>query len=188
MMRFMFALLAIVLVSASVMSMRVTPGAYTSRDTRQPLVSCKVIRLYDGDTIGCDLNANNRIDGQGEHVRLLGIDTPEMSYSRKNHTGKDAPMAKEAKSRVQALTLGKTVYLEADKRRFDKYDRRLAYVYLDAQGKQMLNLTLIKEGLARVWVIPPNQHYQATMMTVERKAQKAGIGIWTRLDDEQLRH
>lgn len=184
MMRFIFILLGIFLLAASLMSMRVTPGAYKSRDTRQPLVSCKVIRLYDGDTIGCDFNANHKIDGQGEHVRLLGIDTPEMSYSPKNHTGKDAPYAKAAKDRVYALTFGKTVYLEADKRRFDKYDRRLAYVYLDAQGKQMLNITLLKEGLARVWVIPPNQHYQATMMTVEHKAQKAGLGMWHKVELE----
>lgn len=178
MMRFAFILLGVFLLGASLMSMRVTPGAYTSRDTRQPLVSCQVIRLYDADTIGCDLNANHKIDDQGEHVRLLGIDAPEMSYSRKNKTGKDAPFAKAAKDRVYQLTFGKKVYLEADKRRFDKYNRRLAYVYLDAKGKQMLNITLLKEGLAKVWVIPPNQHYQATMMTVEHKAQKSGLGMW----------
>lgn len=180
MMRFMFILLAVVLIGSSLMSMRITPGAFAGKDTKVPLQACTVIRLYDGDTLACDLNGNRRVDGQEEHVRLLSIDAPEMSYSKKNHTGKDAPWAKQAKNRVYTLTYHKKVYLEPDKRTFDKYNRRLAYVYLDPKGQQMLNLMLVKEGLARVWVIPPNRHYQAAFEAAQYQAQKARRAIWNK--------
>jgi micrococcal nuclease len=144
---------------------------------------CTVIKLYDGDTIGCDFNGNGRIDNQAEHVRLLGIDTPEMHYSRKNKTGKNQPFAKEAMDFVQAKAMGKPVTLLYDERPFDKYDRRLAYVYV---GKNVptittnhsLNQQLVEEGLAKLMFIPPNQLGLSTLKQAEVQAKEKHLGLW----------
>jgi endonuclease YncB( thermonuclease family) len=75
--------------------------ASTQAFTVNRRMACHVLTVYDGDTLGCDLNGNGRIERPQEEVRLLGIDTPEMHYSRKNPTygsanPTDEPYAKEA--------------------------------------------------------------------------------------------
>jgi micrococcal nuclease len=144
---------------------------------------CTVIKLYDGDTIGCDFNANGRIDDQSEHVRLLGIDTPEMHYSRKNHTGKDQPFAKESMAFLEQQAMGKSVTLLYDERPFDKYDRRLAYVYVGKNVPKVtsqvsLNQQLVAQGLAKLMFIPPNQLGLATMEQAETQAKAKHLGLW----------
>jgi len=86
--------------------------------------------VIDGDT----LELSN-----GETVRLIGIDTPEVYSSDKldrdsKRTGKDIEtiiaMGKEASDFVRGLVEGKEVKLEFDVQKRDKYGRLLAYVYV----------------------------------------------------------
>ncbi len=142
------------------------------------LESCRVIVVYDGDTFGCDFNGNHRIDGQDEHVRMLGIDATEMHYSRKNKAGKDQPYALAAKAFVSRTALRKTVYLERDIKPFDKYHRRLSYVYLDRNRKTMLNIRLLEHGLARVLFLGPNRRHEPAFIAVERQARKQHLNLW----------
>ena len=64
-------------------------------------------RVIDGDTI---------VTNASEHVRLLGINTPE----------KGEFMYDEAKGFLESLVLNKTVTLEFVKNKYDKYNRTLA--------------------------------------------------------------
>ena len=62
----------------------ITLGLMKPQDTPPPELArtaCFVRVVFDGDTIGCDLDANGTIENPAEHVRMLGIDTPEMHYS-----------------------------------------------------------------------------------------------------------
>jgi endonuclease YncB( thermonuclease family) len=94
------------------------------RVTRQP--TYVVTHVVDGDTI--DL-------GNGERVRLVGIDTPEVGQC-----GYD-----EATAKMERLVLGKRVRLfESDEDR-DRYDRLLRYV--EVAGKDA-GLAQIRSGLA----------------------------------------
>jgi micrococcal nuclease len=87
-----------------------------------------VSRVIDGDTIV----VNN------ESVRMLGINTPERG--EEYYT--------DAKKFLESLILNKTVSLKSSGEKYDLYNRRLAYVYLD---NEEINLRLIKEGYASAY-------------------------------------
>ncbi len=92
----------------------------------------QVTRVIDGDTI---LLAN------GERVRLIGVDTPELYHPFK-------PVqyfAREASEFTREMVEGKQVRLEYDWQRRDRYGRLLAYVYLD--DSTFLNAEIIRQGL-----------------------------------------
>jgi endonuclease YncB( thermonuclease family) len=75
-----------------------------------PTQTTKVTRVIDGDTIQFST---------GETVRLIGVDTPETKDPRKpvQYFGK------EATAFTRQLVEGKSVRLEYDQQRHDKYGR-----------------------------------------------------------------
>ncbi|MGE0199432.1 MAG: thermonuclease family protein [Candidatus Melainabacteria bacterium] len=148
-------------------------------------VPCKVLTVYDGDTLGCDLNHNGRVDKPTEEIRLLGIDTPEMHYSRKNKTHDsdhptDEPWAKEASAAMQQMAARQTVYLTFDIRRSDKYGRTLAYVYpaKNSPAEDSLNQRQLTTGLATTLFIGKNRALAHAFETAENEARQAGRGLW----------
>ena len=161
-------------------------GQSVGSKTSVERVACRVITVYDGDTLGCDLNGDGRIQKPQEQVRLLGVDSPEMRYSRKNPTYRsehpqDEPFAKAASEWLTEKTHGKTVYLEYDARRSDKYSRTLAYVFADAKNtdaKASLNAQLLAHGYATVLFIGKNRRYETEFLSVETQARSAQKGLW----------
>jgi endonuclease YncB( thermonuclease family) len=85
-----------------------------------------VVEVIDGDTV--DL-------GNGERVRLVGIDTPERG---------ECGYEKAADS-LSALVLGRHVELVRSDEDRDQYDRLLRYVDVDGVDA---GLTLVRRGLA----------------------------------------
>lgn len=145
--------------------------------------ACRVLNVYDGDTIGCDLNKDGQIERPDEEIRLLGIDTPERSYSRKNLSYRtahptDEPYAKESSEWMEHQVFGKTVYLEYDLRRNDRYGRTLAFVYPSRQAKTSLNLQAIQLGYAKMLFLGKNRLYEDQFQQAEQKAQDAKVGLW----------
>lgn len=145
-----------------------------------PRTACKVLTVYDGDTIGCDLNGDGRVQRPREEVRFLGVDTPEMHYSRKNrlHGEEDEPYARAASRWVQKQLAGKTVYLERDERPFDPYGRTLAHVFRTPGGRVSVGEELLKLGYASVLFIEPNRRYQPRFVQAEHQARMRGRGLW----------
>lgn len=149
-------------------------------------VDCRVLTVYDGDTLGCDLNGDGHLQKPQEQVRLLGIDSPEMRYSRKNPTygskhPQDEPFAKAASRWLTEAAEGKTVFLEYDIRRTDKYDRTLAYVFTSAKqadAKASLNAKLLAQGYATVLFMGKNRRYETEFLTVETQARAEHKGLW----------
>jgi len=151
-----------------------------SPDERQ---ACRVLTVYDGDTIGCDLDGDGRIQKPREEIRLLGMDTPERSYSRKNPTygtanPTDEPYAKESSAWMERQVTHKTVYLEYDLRRNDRYRRTLAFVYLSPKAGESLNLQAVKQGYASILFIGKNRLYEDQFIQAEAQARKAKRGLW----------
>lgn len=125
----------------------------------QPPPFCTVTRIIDGDTFSC---------GDGETVRLLYVDTPEMD---------DEPFGHLAREFVQGLMLeGMEVGLELDLQERDRYGRVLAYVHL-ADGR-VLNEVLARRGFASAMVIPPNVRYAESIRDAVASARSSGIGLW----------
>jgi micrococcal nuclease len=125
-----------------------------------------VVRVADGDTLVLD------IDGTEEHVRLIGVDTPESVHPDKE---RNVPYGAVASDFTKKLLEGKAVTLEMDAQERDKYGRLLAYVYLD--GK-MLNQTLLSEGHAKLATFPPNVRYVDEFTELQEKAREKGAGLW----------
>lgn len=129
----------------------------------------KVAKVIDGDTIEIDRY------GKIETVRLIGVDTPETVDPRK-------PVqcfGKEASDNSKALLLGKRVRIETDPLvgERDKYNRLLAYVWLD--DKQMLNQLLISGGYAHEYTYRSQRYkYQDQFKQAEMAARESGAGLW----------
>ncbi|MED0670579.1 thermonuclease family protein [Aneurinibacillus aneurinilyticus] len=132
------------------------------------LIPAKIISVTDGDTMKVELN------GKKETIRLLLVDTPEVKHPSKPVQ----PFGPEASAFAkQILKEGKEVQIEIDVSERDKYGRLLAYLWVD--GK-MFNEMLLEKGLARVaYVYPPNIKYVDQFRAIQKKAQTAGIGIWS---------
>ena len=116
-----------------------------------------VKEVIDGDTI---------VLQSGEHVRYIGIDTPE----------KDQPFYQQAKERNQKLVEGKEVRIEFDVQRKDKYGRLLAYVYV---GETFVNAELVRNGLANLYTVPPNVKHSDYFLKLQSEAKEKKLGIWS---------
>ena len=121
-----------------------------------------VTRVVDGDTI---------IVWSVGSVRLIGVDTPETVGPRKPVQYFGA----EASAFTKSLAQDKTVRLEYDTQRTDKYDRTLAYVYLPDGA--LLNAEIIRQGYGHAYTVFPFR-YVDQFRGYEREAREARRGLW----------
>ena len=128
-----------------------------------PPQTAKVVKVIDGDTL---------VLAGGRRLRLLSIDAPEMARK-----GRPAQfLAHKAKAYLAQLTLGKVVRLEYGQLRYDHYGRLLAHVFL-ADGT-LVEAALLRQGLAHVYIHPPNVRYQEVLLAAQQEALEARRGIW----------
>ena len=135
-----------------------------------------VVRAVDGDTLKL---ANN------ERVRLIGIDTPEMHESEKLYrdsrkSGQDVKtiqaLGKRSYAFTRSLVEGKTVRLEFDVEKRDKYKRLLAYVYLP--DGTFVNAEIVKQGYASLMTYPPNVKHADEFRALYQQAREQRLGLW----------
>ncbi len=86
------------------------------------------------------------------------------------------PFGKEAAEANRKLVDGKTVRLEFDVQQVDRYNRLLAYVFLE-EGT-FVNAWLVENGYAMVMTVPPNVKYQELFLKLQREAREARRGLW----------
>ena len=143
-----------------------------------------VSHVVDGDTI--DVVANLPIGygddcavtvGQTYRVRLIGIDTPEV-YGGAECYGH------EASDYVKGLLQDKSVCLMRDTSCTDRYDRLLAYVWVDTDPSTpgcelFLNGDLAWQGYGNAMPYPPDTLLVPSIQASECEAYKAGRGMWS---------
>src|SRR6516162_3164325 len=118
-----------------------------------PGATALVERAVDGDTLLLEDHTR---------IRLLGVDTPET----KRPDTPVEPWGPEAHEFTRSHVEGRTVRLDFDKERYDKYGRVLAYVYL---GDWFLNEELIRAGMGRAIT---NHPYSEAMKRRFRAAER----------------
>ena len=126
----------------------------------KPILAAQAI---DGDTIEL-IN--------GEHLRYIGIDTPEEFDTRK-------PVqcfALEAADKNKELVEGKTITFYKDKTEHDMYGRWLGFVYLE--DGTFVNKKLVEEGYAFAYPYKPDLTKSDEIKAAESIARRSKIGLW----------
>lgn len=119
--------------------------------------------VIDGDTI---------VLADGRTVRYIGIDAPEIDHDDQQAQ----PFGHEAKRFNRSIVGNKTVKLEFDRQRRDRYGRLLAHVF-DSDGRLAAE-TMLAAGLAHVLPKKPNLKYGQRLLAVQRLAMESGTGKW----------
>jgi endonuclease YncB( thermonuclease family) len=124
----------------------------------------RVLKVFDGDTIqvtGLDLTFT---------IRLVGIDAPERGF--KGQAGQ--PFSQKAKQYLVKLLDSKLIGLKSYGT--GGYNRQLAEVFV---GDKNINVEMIRSGLAEIYTGKPPKKLDVTpYQTAEKKARRAGKGIW----------
>ena len=117
-----------------------------------------VNKVIDGDTLELK---NGRV------IRLVGVDAPDR--------GED--FYQETLNYSIRFCEGKKIALEYDQYQDGKYGRILAYAWKD---NKMLNLELVKRGLAKVVIYKKRKKlkYQDELLEMEERAKQKKVGIW----------
>jgi len=128
-----------------------------------------VYKVIDGDTVSVTIEGVNRT------VRLIGVDSPEVTgpYTAAQCYGN------ESSAMVKERLTGKKVRLASDTASgdTDKYNRLLRYVYLE--DGTLFNQWLIEEGYAKEYTYNDVAYgFQKSFKTAEAAAKTAKKGLW----------
>lgn len=103
----------------------------------------KVISVYDGDTITCDIDCGFGVILHKQKIRLYGINTPEVRGSSKEEGIKVRDLVREK-------ILDKDIVLETIKDKKGKYGRWLGIIHI---GELNLNDWLLENNYAKKFMI-----------------------------------
>jgi micrococcal nuclease len=127
------------------------------------LPEARIIDVNDGDTVVI------RMNGKTYRTRLIGIDAPEMGQE---------PWGRKAKKHLRELVQGSggMIQVETDITKYDKYDRLLAYLWLDE--KTMINELMLRDGYAVLFTIQPNSKHADRLKKAQYAARENRSRIW----------
>lgn len=131
-----------------------------------------VERVHDGDTLRARVATPNPIVGDrgSTRIRLLGIDTPEVSPEV------DCWGAEATAVLTSLVPAGSTIWAAADAESHDRYGRTLLYVW--TPDGRFVNGELVAQGAARVEVYAPNRRHEALLRSLQDAAMSEPAGRW----------
>lgn len=145
-------------------------GSMIGLSTSPASAAVTITKVYDGDTITLST---------GERVRLLQIDSPELSPAE--------CYGDEARSAlVGLLNAPGQLTLKSDPKldKVDRYGRLLRYVYI---GKTNINLKLVEIGAAAPYFYRGEKGQFATQFSkAAQKAKAKSLGLWKSCPGTQL--
>jgi len=121
-----------------------------------------VKRVIDGDTIVIENKTS---------VRLLGINSPERGEK----------YYQEAKEFLEELVFNKTIKLKFGKDKYDKYNRLLAYIFLNGEN---INVKLIEGGLANFYFPSGKDNYYKDFKKAWEDCIKENINLCEKSEDK----
>ncbi len=135
----------------------------------------EIERCVDGDT----LIVRYELDGEGvrERVRLIGVNTPETVKPNSPVEPFGPEASAYTKRRVEET--GGVATLVSDGSAYDKYNRRLAFVYL-GDDTISLNEDLARQGLGKVELkYSYSQKMKDRMQNCANLAKREKLGIYS---------
>lgn len=130
----------------------------------------KVTKVIDGDTFNIFIEEEKR----EATIRVLGINTPETVDERKEVECYGPEASKKAKE----ILNGKNIKLSwsPDREYKDKYNRYLAYVYIDDFGS--FGEYMLKYGFAREYTYGKPYSKREEYRRLESLAKAKSLGLW----------
>ena len=135
-------------------------GKYQTQNIGYFPKKARAERIVDGDTI---------VLSSGSIVRYVGITAPENNE----------PFETESTEENRKVVEGKTISLEYDNYKADKFGRILAYVFVDSKN---VSIELARKGLAQVVIYQHKKPfiYQDQLLRAQDQAKKNKRGIWSK--------
>ena len=163
-------LLAALVIAASLLD-GCTAGNSSDEGRRAGKSTVFIEKVVDGDSVEAV------IQGSREHIRLIGIDAPELAQR---------PWGKRAKKRLEQMVAasGWEVRIEYDVERRDMHQRILAYLW--GRDGKMINEEMVRNGYAVVFTFPPNVKYVERFKAAQVIARENKLGIWGKAGLRQL--
>ncbi len=127
-----------------------------------------VVSVLDGDTLVLDDHSK---------LRLIGALRPAPPTASTTET--DWPPAAAAKDALLSFTAGKSLLLELDQRKTDRYGQQLAQAFVVTEtGSFWLQGRMVEEGFSRAYSFPDNRGCAAELIGLEARARVAKRGLW----------
>ena len=145
-------------------------GAFLIGGAPTAVAANNVLKIYDGDTITMS---------NGEKVRLLQIDTPELS-------SKECYGVQARAELVKLLGKSKKVKLTTDPKldKVDSYGRSLRYIFA---GKTNINLKMVEIGAAAPYFYRGELGaYSNQILKAAENAKRNKLGLWGACPGTQL--
>ena len=137
-------------------------ASFTAVGVNSASAATLISSVYDGDTVTLST---------GEKIRLLQIDTPELSSSE--------CYGNEARSALVTLLNSKAgISLKEDPKldKVDRYGRLLRYIFV---GKTNVNLKMVEMGAAAPYFYRGDRGlYSTQILKAAEKAKAAKRGLW----------
>ncbi|WP_421867625.1 thermonuclease family protein [Motiliproteus sp.] len=122
-----------------------------------------IAQVIDGDTVKL---------GDGRHVRLIGINTPELDHRQ----GRHQPLAQAAQRQLQQLLKAPGIQLQLGQQPKDRHGRLLGHLFL-ADGRNV-EAELLRQGLGFALSIAPNLDLRRCHRQAEQQARSEQRGVW----------
>lgn len=148
-----------------------SPYCHTSSD--QPL-NCVSTHFDEKAAIKYVIDGDTVVLTDNRHIRLIGIDTPELNHNKQNTSEAGAKLARQ--SLIQLLHQQSSIRLVYGKKRLDKHGRTLAHLYLN--NGLNIQAEMLKKGLAMPLRIAPNLSLIDCYATSALSAKKESLGLW----------
>lgn len=136
-----------------------------------PLMPVQVKRVIDGDTV---------VLLDGRHLRIIGVNTPEMNRGKQNFEIAPQPYAREATQFLDNwVSSNRWLYISIGNENRDRYGRTLAHLYGgDGAVKYSAAAQLIRQGYGYSLAIPPNLRQSSCLRQVEALARSQRLALW----------
>ncbi|HEC63370.1 MAG TPA: hypothetical protein ENI38_03175 [Candidatus Acetothermia bacterium] len=170
------ASLLVAFLGVALVGLATSPPGDELPDVARATLQGRVIRVYDGDTVEVDFGPQHV--PRYERVRLLGIDTPELSEPAEYY-------AREAKGLLTRLVGHRMVRLElVPGNERDGYGRLLAYIYVRRDGDWILvNGELLRLGAGEPLFVG-EERYSEYLIQCWIEALANRTGKWGRYPGE----
>jgi len=131
-----------------------------------------LVDVLDGDT------AIFNINGTHHKTRFLAVDTPEVDADLRDVEAWGSTASAYTKDRLRNAN-EIVLQLDPDSDTFDKYDRLLAWIWVD---ETLYNYEIVSQGLADVNYLYGDYLYTDDLLDAQETAKAQGLKIWGEKD------